>query len=269
MQLQAAADDPLPVGGLKPLYLQQQIWAVEQAFLAEMQYTDALDKIHRQSRDDARCQELNGTKMQRDLYLADCELTRVRGRGERIVALRKETNRRLRELKEDLVSGGNGQLEQLEQLGRARSTLSEQSAKRAGRQHRRNHVVLREAGDMDAEGEEALRVRAAATQRDMELSQMTLQQTMVHLNILEVSMTKLRRVTGANETVAMIQRFFAQQHIYKQIQANMEQTQQKLEKRQEEYASLVQEEQVAFEHRSARTHRRSLHVLHVLHVVQL
>ena len=42
---------------------------------------------------------------------------------ERIVALRKETNRRLRELKEDLVSGGNGQLEQLEQrLGRVEGT---------------------------------------------------------------------------------------------------------------------------------------------------
>ena len=174
----------LPGAGVAPVYLQQQIWMVEQATIAEDRYTGVLKKLLTQSKEDARSNGVNGTSMKREVYLADRDLDRVKREGMKIVSVRQSTNKKLLALKHELEKGGEQNLKQLEQLGLARSTYNTQLDRRDARAVRRHKMVLKEAGDMDEEGEEALRREAQVAQRERELSSMTLHETSVHLNIL-------------------------------------------------------------------------------------
>lgn len=65
-QLAAAEKERgLPGAGVAPVYLQQQIWMVEQATIAETEYTGVLRQLLHQGKEDARSNGTNGTALKR------------------------------------------------------------------------------------------------------------------------------------------------------------------------------------------------------------
>jgi hypothetical protein len=204
-----------PEAAEKTKFLQHQLWAIEQAWGAERKYHGTLRQIVRKNTDGERLCRQESNVLQRALDKANRDLVRARDKGLKIAAIKTKADAELRRFRRAVEDGERERAVKVAEYARAHRTSDEIAAQRERRQLRALDISLEVQGDLDEEGEEELRHRAADTARKAMETQRGVQAAMERESYLKITIDRLREVTNADDADGMLSGYFAQkdQHV--------------------------------------------------------